>query len=339
MTDTNIRVSATGLLTKTLVQRIEEVAQLDLWEQPEPLGSKQLVERLKEANAVLCLRGDSIDATLMSACPKLRIVANASVGYDNVDMAEANKRAIIVTNTPGVLDDATADLTFALILATARRLAEADRFVREGNWLGFREDLLLGRDLSGKILGIVGMGRIGEAVARRARGFGMSILYTRAGNDEKDTRLKTVYEAERVSLGELLKKSDFISLHCPLNEKTRHLIGARELALMKPDALLINTARGAVINELELVDALKENKIGGAGLDVFEFEPEVTNDLFSLSNVVLAPHIGSATHETRLAMKTLAVDNMLSALSGTLPTNAVNKEVWPQFIKQLSVVR
>jgi glyoxylate reductase len=332
------RVFATGTLADELSDRIVDIAELEVWYEPSIVPEDLLIEKLQNCCAVVCVRGDKINAKVMDACPELKLVANVAVGYDNVDMAEANKRGILVTNTPGVLDNATADLAFGLLLACARRIAEGDRYVREGHWQGFKEDLLLGTEISGKTLGIVGMGRIGEAMARRGRGFGMQILYTRKGDEEKDKRLTKEHSAQRVSLGEILKRSDFVSIHCPLNQSTKHLIGRAELAQMKRRSILINTARGAVINEKELVLALQEGKVAGAGLDVFEFEPEVSQELLALPNVVLAPHIGSATHETRLAMKTLAVENLLSALEGIVPRNAVNKDTWPAFIKRMSEV-
>ena len=335
---TDLRCLATGPLGAELKAQIQEVAELDAHDDIYPMSQAEFAEKLKSYSAVIVVFGERIDAEVMKACPDLRIVINVAVGFDNIDIEEATRRGIIVTNTPGVLDNATADLAFTLLLSLARRIVEADTFVREKQWHGTQDCLLAGSEISGKTLGILGMGRIGEAVARRGRGFGMKVVYTRRGDEEKDKLLQKDFGATRLSLGELLKHSDFVSLHCPLNRSTHHLIGRAELAQMKKTSFLINTARGAIINESELVKALEENKIGGAGLDVFEFEPSVTEKLLTMKNVVLTPHIGSSTLETRAAMKSLAVENLLSILSGILPKNAVNKEVWPNFIARMDKV-
>ena len=329
---------ASGPIGAELKAQVQAVADLDAHDDIYPMTAAEFQERLKSCSAVLCVFGERIDAEVMKACPDLRIIANVSVGFDNIDVEEATRRGIIVTNTPGVLDNATADLAFTLLLSLSRRIVEADNFVREKKWDRTQDCLLAGREISGKTLGILGMGRIGEAVARRGRGFNMKIVYTRRGDEEKDKMLQKDLGATRLSLGELLKHSDFVSIHCPLNRSTHHLIGRAELAQMKKSALLINTARGAIINEVELVKALEEQKIGGAGLDVFEFEPSVSEKLLTMSNVILTPHIGSSTTETRNAMKGLAVENLVSTLSGILPKNAVNKEVWPNFISRMDKV-
>lgn len=336
--NTGLRCLATGPIAADLKTQISEVAELDAHDDIYPLSREDFLERLKSCSAVLCVFGERIDAETMKACPDLRIIANVSVGFDNIDIEEATRRGIIVTNTPGVLDNATADLAFTLLLSCARRIVESDNFVREGRWDRTQDCLMAGREISGKTLGIVGMGRIGEAVARRGRGFGMKIVYTRRGDEEKDKALQKELGATRLSLGELLKHSDFVTLHCPLNKSTHHLIGRAELAQMKKSALLINTARGAIVDEVELAKALKEGRIAGAGLDVFEFEPKVTEDLLGMSNVILTPHIGSSTIETRAAMKALASENLISTLTGILPKNAVNKEVWPNFIARMDKV-
>ncbi|HEY9683342.1 MAG TPA: D-glycerate dehydrogenase [Oculatellaceae cyanobacterium] len=335
---TDLRCLASGPISAELKARILEVAELEANDDIYPLSSEVFVEKLKSCSAAICVFGEKIDAEVMKACPDLRIIANVAVGFDNIDVEEATRRGIIVTNTPGVLDNATADLAFTLLLSLSRRIVEADSYVREKKWERTEDCLLAGRELSGKTLGILGMGRIGEAMARRGRGFGMKIVYTRRGDEEKDKFLQKELGATRLSLGELLKHSDFVSIHCPLNRSTRHLIGRAELAQMKSTAMLINTARGAIINEVELVKALQEGKIAGAGLDVFEFEPTVTEELLTLKNVVLTPHIGSSTTETRNAMKALAVENLVSTLSGILPKNAVNREVWPNFIARMDKV-
>jgi glyoxylate reductase len=320
------KIFSTLAIPDELAADLRTLGNLESWTQDVPMPNEQLTIELKDCQALLCSGSNRITAEMMSACPKLKVVANVSVGYDNIDVDAATKAGILVTNTPGVLDNATADMAFGLLLAVARRLVEADQYVRSGQWQGFHPSLMLGHEVTGKVLGIVGMGRIGEAMARRARGFGMEVIYTRRGGQEKDERLNEQYSARRVSLGELLKNSDFISLHCPLSPTTKHLIGRVEFSQMKNSAILINTSRGGVINEAELVAALAEKMIAGAGLDVFEFEPEVNAQLLTFTNVVLAPHIASATSDTRLAMKRLAVKNLIAALEGGNPPNAINQK-------------
>jgi glyoxylate reductase len=282
--------------------------------------------REKEWDGLICLLTDRIDQEVLEAGPYLKVVANVAVGYDNIDLAAATARGVMVTNTPGVLTETTADLTFALILSVARRIVEADRFVRAGKFSGW--ELLqphLGTDVYGKTLGIVGFGRIGQAVARRAHGgFNMKVLYyDEVRNEEAERELA----AEFVPFEELLKRSDFISIHVPLTEKTHHMLDAAAFRRMKKGAYLINTARGPVVDEEALVKALKAGKLAGAGLDVYEKEPRVHPELLKLNNVVLLPHIGSATTETRLKMALMAVENLLAALRGQVPPNLVNQEV------------
>jgi glyoxylate reductase len=260
-------------------------------------------------DALLCLLTDRIDAEFLARAPRLRIVANLAVGTDNIDLAAARARGVAVSNTPDVLTDATADLAFALLLAAARRLPWADRYVRGGGFTGWRPDLGLGLDVTGRTLGIVGFGRIGRAVAERARGFRMEVLWNgRAGG---------------VPLDELLARSDFVSLHAPLTPETRHLIGARELRRMRPHAVLVNTARGPLVDEAALVHALREGWIAGAGLDVFEREPALAPGLADLPQVVLAPHIGSATPATRDRMAEIAAENIIAVLRGEPIPNRV----------------
>jgi glyoxylate reductase len=258
---------------------------------------------------LLCLLTDRIDAEFLARARELRIVANLAVGTDNVDLAAARARGIAVSNTPDVLTDATADLAFALLLATARRLPWADRYVRGGGFTGWRPDLGLGLDVTERTLGIVGYGRIGRAVAERARGFRMEVIWCSHGDG--------------VPLDELLARSDFVSLHAPLKLETRHLIGARELRLMRPHAVLVNTARGPLVDEAALVRALREGWIAGAGLDVFEREPALTPGLADLPQVVLAPHVGSATPATRARMAEIAAQNLIAALRGEPIPNRV----------------
>jgi glyoxylate reductase len=274
----------------------------------------------KEARGIITLLSVKIDAPLLDRAPKLKVVSNVAVGYDNVDVPECTRRGVMVTNTPDVLTDATADLAWALLLGAARRVAEGDRYVRAGKFKRWDFYLMRGVDFAGKTLGIVGGGRIGQAVARRGRGFGMSIVYT-------SREPKPGFDARRVELPELLRTSDFVSIHVPLSKATVHMIGAKELALMKPTAVLVNTARGPVVDEAALAKALKAGRIFAAGLDVYEKEPAVHPGLLKLDNVVLLPHVGSATEGARLGMVETAHRNCLAALRGEVPPNLVNRDV------------
>jgi len=288
------------------------------------LARDELLAAVRGRDGVLCLLTDTIDAEVLDAARGCKIFANYAVGYNNIDVVAATARGIAVTNTPGVLTDATADLTWALLFAAARRIPEGDRFTREGKFTGWSPMLLLGGDISGRTLGIVGAGRIGTAVALRSRGFRMRVLYFDKAQNEP---LEQAVGAQRVGLDTLLREADFVCLHVNLDESTRHLIGARELALMKPTAYLVNTSRGPVIDEAALVDALREKRIAGAGLDVFENEPELAPGLAELDNAVLLPHLGSATVATRTRMATLAATNLVARLRGERPPNIVNPEV------------
>ncbi len=278
---------------------------------------------LKNVDALLCLLADPIDAELLADAPNLRIVANMAVGYDNIELKAAAKRGIMVTNTPGVLTETTADLAWALILATARRLVEADAYTRDGKFSGWEPMLFLGGDVYGKTLGVVGFGRIGRAVAGRAKGFGMRVLY--CDETKASASVEKKLGARRVSLGKLLRESDFVTLHVPLTPGTRLLIGREQLQMMKLTACLINTSRGPVVNEKELVRALKRRTIAGAGLDVYEREPALARGLAALPNATLLPHIGSASTETRTKMSLMAAENIIAALSGRRPPNLLNK--------------
>jgi glyoxylate reductase len=267
----------------------------------------------EQADALVCLLLDRIDGAALDRMPHVRVVANCAVGVDNVDVAEATRRKIAVTNTPDVLTEATAELAFALMLAAARRLGEGERLVRGGAWDGWALDQLLGVQLHGKTLGIVGYGRIGQAMARRATGFGMRVIHTgRTG----------------MPVDELFATADVVSLHCPLTPETRHLVNAARLAVMKPTAILVNTARGGCVDEDALIAALTEGRIFGAALDVYAKEPAIDPRLHTCPRLTLAPHIGSATTETRTAMAQLCADAVIAVLSGRRPTNIVNPEVW-----------
>ena len=272
-------------------------------------------------DAIVTLLTVPIDRTVMERAPKLRVISNVAVGYDNIDVEEAGRRGILVTNTPDVLTEATADLAWALLLGAARRVTEAERYLRKGKWKRFEFDLLRGVDVHGKTLGIIGAGRIGQAVGDRATGFSMNVLYTSRNRKllfEHNTR------ARRVDLRTLLRESDFVSVHVPLGAKTRGLIGAKELGRMKKTAVLVNAARGPVVDEAALVRALKSGEIRAAGLDVFEKEPKIHPGLLKLDNVVLLPHIGSSTEVTRLRMLETALRNCLEVLRGNVPPNLVN---------------
>jgi Lactate dehydrogenase and related dehydrogenases len=290
-----------------------------------PLTYDELLEQAKGRDAILTMLSDRIDAQLLNEAENLKVIANYAVGFDNIDIGAATSHGIVVTNTPDVLTEATADMAWALLFAVARRIVEGDRVTRKGEFTGWSPLFLLGGDLVGKTLGIIGSGRIGTAMALRSRGWCMKVLYTSQKNN--NVVLEEKLNARRVELETLLKESDFISLHTPLTEETRHMIGRDEFAIMKRTAYLINTARGAVIDEAALVDALRNNRIAGAGLDVYEEEPKLKPGLASLDNVVLAPHLGSATVETRSRMSIMAVESIIMVLKGQKPENCLNPEV------------
>ncbi|MGB9682432.1 MAG: 2-hydroxyacid dehydrogenase [bacterium] len=289
------------------------------------LTRDELLKAVKGRDGILTLLTDKIDAEVFDAAgPQLKVVSNYAVGYDNIDVNEATRRRIIVTNTPGVLTETTADLAWTLIMSVARRIVEADKFTRAGRYEGWAPMLFLGQDIFGKTLGIVGMGRIGQAVARRAKGFNMKILYNdvRRLPEEIERELNATF----VLLDELLENSDFVSLHTFLSPETYHLINEERLKKMKKTAYLINTSRGPVVDEISLVKALKEGWIAGAGLDVYEFEPRLTPGLVECENTVLLPHIASASVETRTKMATMAAENLLAVLANKRPPNPVNPE-------------
>ena len=310
------RVVVTRALPEPALAALRESG-ADVWVSPEDraLAPEELHAAIRGADAVVTMLHDAVDAAFLDAAGDgLRVVANVAVGYDNVDVDAARSRGVAVTNTPGVLTDATADLAIALLLAITRRLGEAERLIRSGEPWAWSIDFMLGRGLRGKTLGIVGYGDIGRAVAARARAFGLEVVYTKRSRGD---------EPGQVELGELLARSHVVSLHCPLTPETRHLIDADALAAMRDDAYLINTARGPVVDEPALAAALRDGVIAGAGLDVFEHEPEVLPDLLGLENVVLIPHLGSATVETRTAMAELAAANVVAVLAGDDPPTPV----------------
>jgi len=322
------RILVSGHLTEDILSLLAQECDVRANGEDRPMERAELLEAVAAVDGYLSMITDAVDAELMDAAPRLRVVSNMAVGYNNIDVAAATQRGIVVTNTPGILTEATAELAFALVLAAARRVVDLDRRTRAGEWTCWAPLLFLSREVSGKTLGVVGLGRIGRAVARRARAFGMRVLYhNRSRLDEAEERDLGVEYAER---DDLLRTSDFVSLHVPLSGETRHLIGPRELGLMKPTAYLVNTSRGAVVDEAALVEALREKRIEGAGLDVYENEPLLAPGLTALENVVLMPHVGSATVETRARMARMAAENLLSALRGERPAHVVNPEVWPR---------
>lgn len=283
-----------------------------------------LAQKLADKEGVVCCLTDRIDAGLLERCPRLKVVANIAVGYNNIDLAACTARAIMATNTPGVLDDSTADLAWALMLGAARRLTELERRVRAGEWKGWRLKQWLGVDVHHATLGIFGMGRIGQAIARRAAGFEMKVLYhnRKRAAPEIEKRCNAAYATK----DDLLRQSDFVVLQVPYSPETHHLIGARELKLMKPSAILINSTRGGVVDDAALIEALENGTIRAAGLDVFENEPGLNKGFLALDNVVLMPHVGSATEATRRAMAMTAAKNLVAALTGAIPPNLLNPE-------------
>lgn len=289
------------------------------------LPISDLIRHVADVEAIIPMGAHPIPEPVIAAAPRLRIVAVAAVGYNIVDVAAATRRGILVTNTPGVLTDTTADMAWALMLGVARRVPESDRFVRAGKWTGVYWSQLMGTDVHGGTLGIIGLGRIGQAIARRAQGFGMRVLYHKRTPDPEAARS---VGAEYRTKAELLRESDFVVLSIPLTPETRHLIGAAELALMKPTAFLVNVARGPVVDEAALVEALRAKRIAGAGLDVFEDEPKLHPGLLGLENLALTPHIGSASGATRRRMATRAAENCIAALEGHRPPDLVNPDGW-----------
>jgi len=318
------------LVTRKIYDRpldlLREKAEVTLNPEDRPMTPEEIIAALPGKMGLLSMGGDSISGKVLEAGKDLKIVANNAVGFNNIDLEAATRLKIAATNTPDVLTDTTADLTFALILAVARRIAEADRFVRAGKWTGWTPSLMIGADVHGKTLGVIGLGRIGSAVARRAQGFNMRVVYYDIRR--LDPAVEQQHRLQFLPLRDLLDASDFVTLHVPLTRETKHLLGAEELSLMKKTAYLINASRGPVVDEKALVEALRTGKIAGAGLDVFEAEPKVSPELLRMENTVLVPHIGSATHETREAMALRAVNNILAVIRGEVPPNILNPEIY-----------
>jgi glyoxylate reductase len=310
-------ILVTRKLPSSILTRLEAVGAVDLYSDDGTMPHEELIARIGDKDAVVCMLTDRIDRSVIDAAARLKIAANIAVGYNNVDVPYAKSKGVIVTNTPDVLTESVADFTWALILAITRRLAEGERLLRRGGWKGWAFDFMLGTELRGKQLGIVGFGRIGQAVAARAAGFGMRVAYS----GRRDLGLTG---AEFMSLDRLLNSSDVVSLHVPLSNDTRHLIDKKAIARMKRSAYLINTARGPVVDEEALAWALQQHLLAGAALDVYENEPAVHSDLLRLENVLLVPHLGSGTTETRLGMAALAVDNVVAVLGGKPPLTPIS---------------
>ncbi len=317
------RVLVTGRIPQPGIDLLEQAGhEAVVWAGPGPMPRGELLRSVKGVSAVVSLISERIDAEVLTAAgPSLRVVSNVAVGYNNIDVPACSAAGVVVTNTPGVLTDATADIAMALILMVTRRLAEGERLVRSGRPWGWSMFTMLGTDIRGRQLGVVGMGQIGTALARRARAFGMSVVYSNRG--EADPAAVSELGARRVEMDELFATSDVVSLHCPYTAETRHLVSAARLRTMKQTAYLVNTSRGPVVDEEALVDALASGVISGAGLDVFEHEPEVHPGLLERDDVVLLPHLGSATVETRTGMAVLAARNTVAVLAGQPPLTAV----------------
>jgi len=321
------KVLITRKVFPQIIERLTSHCDLTLNDSDEIWSASELASRMASMDGVLASITEKIDMALLDCCPNLKAISNIATGYNNIDVKACTAHGVMVTNTPGVLEDTTADLTFALLLAAARRITEAEAWLRNGDWKkGFALQQLVGCDVHHATLGIIGMGRIGQAIARRGAGFDMSVLY------HNRSRMPAEQEAQlhadwRRDMDDLLAESDFVVVMVPYSPLTHHLIGERELALMKPSAILVNTARGGVVDDAALIQALKAGRIAGAGLDVFENEPGLNPEYLQLRNVVLTPHIGSATLATRTKMAMLAAENLSAALSGTVPPNLVNRDV------------
>jgi|RhiMetdeSRZDD1v2_1073273.scaffolds.fasta_scaffold202758_2 glyoxylate reductase len=322
------RVLITRVLPEPALEVVRQACEVQLDPLDQPLTPTALRQAVVDKQGVLCLVTDRIDASVLDAAAGLKVVSNVAVGYDNVDVAAATQRGILVTNTPGVVTESTADLTWSLLCSVARRIAEGDRYIRAGKWRDWTLLLMAGNDIHGRTLGICGMGRIGQAVARRAKGFQMRILYH--NRQRLDSAVESELNATWVEKHTLLQQADFVSLHVPLSPATTHFIGAAELRLMRPTAYLINAARGPVVDEVALVQALQQGWIAGAALDVFEHEPHVPQALRELENVVLVPHIGSASVATRTRMAVMAAENLVAVLRGEYTSYVVNPAVLVQ---------
>ena len=320
------RVYVTRRMAQEALDKIARVTDMEVWPEELPPPYDVLLKKVRDVDGLLPLLTDRIDANLMDAAPRLKVISNMAVGYDNIDVPEATKRGIVVGNTPGVLTETTADMAFALLMAAARRVAEADAFTRKGRWKTWGPMVMLGQDIHRATLGIVGLGRIGTEIAKRAKGFNMKVLYydeiRRSQEEEKQFGVEYVSE-----LSTLLSRSDFVSIHVPLGPQTHHLIGAAEFALMKPTAILINTSRGPVVDQKALYEALKSHQIFAAAIDVTEVEPiPMDSPLLTLDNIIITPHISSASVATRTKMANMAAENLIAGVQGEILPNCVNPE-------------
>ncbi len=319
------RIYITRPLPEAAMQILDGHVDYHLWDREnEPVRRETLLKEVVDVDGIICLITEKMDAEVIERAHRCRVIAQVAVGYDNVDVAAATRRGIFVTNTPGVLTETTADMGWAILMATARRVVEGDKFTRSGRWKTWELMGFTGQDVHGATLGIVGLGRIGAALARRAKGFAMPVLYH---NRRRAEALEAEVGARYVPLDDLLRQSDFVVISCALTQETRHLIGERELGLMKPSAILVNIARGPIVDQRALYRALVDRKIWAAGLDVFEVEPVPTDEpLLRLDNVVIPPHLGSASTATRTRMATMAAENCLAGVTGKVPPNVVNPE-------------
>ncbi|HMA83354.1 MAG TPA: D-glycerate dehydrogenase [Candidatus Thermoplasmatota archaeon] len=320
-----MKVFVTRKIPESGINLLKNYHTVTVSEKDRVLSKDEIIDQAQDAEGLLCLLTDTIDSEVISSLPNLKMIANYAVGFNNVDVEKATQKKIPVSNTPGVLTDTTAELAWALVFSVARRIVESDSFCRDGKFEGWAPMLMLGQDITKKTLGIIGSGRIGTAMALKSKGFDMNVLYV---NPEHNSVLESEINAKKTDLSTLLMKSDIVTLHVPLTDETHHLIGEKELDLMKETAVLINTSRGPVIDENALLNALENKQIFGAGLDVYEHEPKIPKKLKQLDNVVILPHIGSATKETRSKMAEMAAENMLQGLNGKQPSNCVNPEVF-----------
>ena len=321
-----MKIFVTRRIPGKAFEKLQEAGEVITNPHDRPITLEELIVGIREADALLCLLNDHIDSRVMDAAPNLKVISNYAVGFDNIDVAAATQRGIVVANTPSdEVSESVAEFTWALLLALSRRVVEGDEYGRKGAYRGWEPDIFLGRDIYKKTLGIIGLGRIGTMVARRAKGFGMRVLYTKREPDEQAEKELGV---EFVDMDSLLARSDLVTLHVPLTSETRHLISTDGLSKMRPNAFLVNTSRGGVVDEHALVAALKTGKIAGAALDVHENEPEMNPEMILMENVILTPHIASATVEVREKMTEQAVDVIVRTLKGEKPDTIVNPEVW-----------
>jgi len=324
-----LKVFVTRKIPEPGLKLLEKHHEIEVNPHDRVLTKNEIIKGVKGKDGLLCLLTDIIDEKIICSEPRLKMIANYAVGYNNIDVTAASKKGIFVSNTPDVLTDTTAEMAWALVFAVTRRIVEGDRFTRNGRFKGWAPMLFLGQDITNKTLGVIGAGRIGTAFALKSSGFGMDVLYV---SRRKNEILEKTLNAEKVGLEECLKRSDVISLHVPLTDSTHHLIGENEFNMMKPTAVFINTSRGPVVDENAMIKALENKWIFGAGLDVYECEPDIPRSLMKLDNVVLQPHIASATIDTRTNMAIMAAENMIAGLKGDVPPNCINPEVFKKRI-------